>query len=350
MLEIKKINNKKIYSNNKNYRLDKFIQQTLYKKNGYYIKEKPIGKRFDFITSPEISQTFGEIIGAYLIYHWKEKINSKFNLIELGPGNGTLFKDIARSAQIVPSFLEKANITFVEINKQLREFQKKNLNSFKLSKIKWSKSLNFKSNLPSVIYSNEFFDCFPVRQFVMDNDIWFEKYVNFNNKEKKHIFVNKKVINKKLIDCLKIYKKQKIYEVSFSRNKYFEEICTYIKKNRGICILVDYGYYKNIKNFTLQSVFNHKISHIFENIGKQDISSHVNFSELIKIAKEKKLSINEYNTQRNFLIKHGILERIKKLNLNDSHLNKDLLKSEVNRLIDINGMGKLFKCLVVSNL
>ena len=64
----------------------------------------------------------------------------------------------------------------------------------------------------------------------------------------------------------------------------------------------------------------------------------------------KKLSINEYNTQRNFLIKYGILERIKKLNLNDSDLNKDLLKSEVNRLIDINGMGELFKCLVVSNL
>ena len=101
MLSKRKINKIKLLNNKKNLRLDKFIDLALYQRNGYYLSKKPIGRKFDFVTSPEISQMFGEIIGVYLVYNWKEKINSKFNLIELGPGNGTLFKDIERTAQIL---------------------------------------------------------------------------------------------------------------------------------------------------------------------------------------------------------------------------------------------------------
>ena len=86
MLGKSKINNIKLLNNKKYFRLDKFIELALYSSNGYYLSKKPIGRKFDFVTSPEISQMFGEIIGVYLVYNWKEKINSKFNLIELGPG------------------------------------------------------------------------------------------------------------------------------------------------------------------------------------------------------------------------------------------------------------------------
>ena len=246
MLSKRKINKVKLLNNKKNFRLDKFIEMALFGNNGYYLRKKPIGRKFDFITSPEISQIFGEIIGVYLLYHWKEKINSKFNLIELGPGNGTLFKDIERTAKILPNFFENADVYFIEINKELRKIQEKNLNYFKQSKIRWSKALNFRSKLPSIIYSNEFFDCFPVRQFLNDNNHWFERYVKFNEKENKYYSINKRVISKKILDYLSNYKKQKIYEVSYSRNKYFEQICKYIKKNRGICILIDYGYNKKL--------------------------------------------------------------------------------------------------------
>ena len=339
----------KLLNNKTNLRLDKFIELALYERSGYYLSKKPIGRKFDFITSPEISQMFGEIIGVYLLYHWREKINSKFNLIELGPGNGTLFKDIERTAQILPNFFEKADINLIEINRKLIKIQKDNLNYFTLSKIKWSNALNFRSKLPSIIYSNEFFDCFPVRQFFNSNNNWFEKYVKFNEKENKYYSINKRVNSKKTLDYLSKYKKQKIYEVSYSRNKYFEEICKYLKKSRGMCILIDYGYDEKIKHFTLQSICNHKKTSIFENIGQQDISSHVNFSELIEIAKQKKLKINEFASQRDFLIKYGILERKKKLLTKNSNLKKNLIDEEVDRLINVNRMGNLFKCLVVSN-
>ena len=350
MLSKRKINKIKLLNNKKNLRLDKFIDLALYERNGYYLSKKPIGRKFDFVTSPEISQMFGEIIGVYLVYNWKEKINSRFNLIELGPGNGTLFKDIERTAKILPNFFENANVNLIEINKELRKIQEKNLNYFKQSKIRWSKALNFTSKLPSIIYSNEFFDCFPVRQFLNNNNNWFERYVKFNEKENKYYSINKRVISKKILDYLNKYKRQKIYEVSFSRNKYFEQICKYLKKNRGICILIDYGYNKKLKSFTLQAIYNHKKTSIFENIGQQDISSHVNFNELIEIAKQNKLQINEFVTQRDFLLKYGILERKKKLLTKNSNLNKNLLDEEVDRLINVDRMGNLFKCLVVSNL
>ncbi len=350
MLSKRKISKIKLLNNKKNLRLDKFIDLALYEKNGYYLSKKPIGRQFDFVTSPEISQMFGEIIGVYLVYNWKDKINSKFNLIELGPGNGTLFKDIERTAKILPNFFKNAIVNLIEINKELRKIQEKNLSYFKQSKIRWSKALNFRSKLPSIIYSNEFFDCFPVRQFLNNNNHWFEKYVKFNEKENKYYSINKRVISKKILDYLNKYKRQKIYEVSFSRNKYFEQICKYLKKNRGICILIDYGYNKKLKNFTLQAIHNHKKTSIFENIGQQDISSHVNFNELIEIAKQNKLQIDEFVTQRDFLIKYGILERKKKLLTKNSNLNKNLLDEEADRLINVDRMGNLFKCLVVSNL
>ena len=147
MLSKRKINKIKLFNNKKNFRLDKFIELALFASNGYYIRNKPIGRKFDFVTSPEISQIFGEIIGVYLVYHWKEKINSKFNLIELGPGNGTLFRDIERTARILPKFFENADVNLIEINKELRKIQKKNLNYFRQSKIRWSKALNFRSKI-----------------------------------------------------------------------------------------------------------------------------------------------------------------------------------------------------------
>jgi len=330
----------------KDMRLDKFIGNALYNRNGYYYKQNPIGDKNDFITAPEISQMFGEIIGLYLYFIWKTKLNSEFNLIELGPGKGTLFKDIAKSVINYPNFLNKAKIEFIEINKNLIKIQKDNLKKLNLKNIRWLKKINYKSNNPLIIYSNEFFDCFPVRQFVLD-DFWSEKYVSYNKIEQKFYFKNKIVKNKKLLLSLNKYKRQKIFEISNERNNYFEKICKFIRKNGGIFLTIDYGYFKNLKHFSLQAVQNHKYSNILENIGQKDISSHVNFNEFKNIAIDNKLKIEEYCTQKDFLIKHGILERAKIL----SKLNNiENIKIDLNRLTNKVEMGELFKCIIVSNL
>ena len=150
----------------KDIRLDKFIEYALYKKNGYYSNYNPIGEKRDFITSPEISQMFGEIIGVFLLYIWDTKIKNRFNLIELGPGKGTLFKDIYNSVKKNEYFLNNAKINFIEINDELIKIQKNNISDLNIKNFSWRKSINFKSRLPKIIYSNEFFDCFPVRHFI----------------------------------------------------------------------------------------------------------------------------------------------------------------------------------------
>ncbi len=345
-MNIEKLIKSKIIEKKRDMRLDYFLNSALYGDKGYYFNQNPIGKKNDFVTAPEVSQMFGEIVGLYLYYIWKENINSKFNLIELGPGNGTLFKDISRSVSSYPDFLKNAKIKFIEINKKLIKIQKESLKKLSLNNTNWSKQINYKTTRPSIIYSNEFFDCFPVRHFILKKH-WYERYVSFNQIEKKLFFKNMHVKNNKLISFLNLYKKEKLLEISIQRNKYYEKICKFIKNSGGLFLTIDYGYFENIDNFTLQAIQNHKFSNVLENIGKKDISSHVNFREFINIAKKYKLKIEEYCSQREFLIKYGILER--KKTLSKSNINKKF-NIELERLIGKDEMGDLFKCLIVSNL
>ncbi len=345
-MDIEKKIKSQIQSSKKDMRLDTFINYALFSKNGYYFNKKPIGSNYDFVTSPEISQMFGEIIGLYIYYIWQSKINRKFNLIELGPGRGTLFNDIVNTVSKYPNFLKDSNIILVEINKKLIKLQKQNINNIKSKNIKWSNKINFNSKLPSIIYSNEFFDCFPVRQFILKNN-WLEKYVSFNTKENKFLLKDRIVKSKLLLKLLNKYKKEKLLELSFERNRYYEKICKFIKNRGGLFFTIDYGYFKNIKNFSLQAIQNHKYSHVLEQVGNKDISSHVNFIDLLNIAEKNKLQIEECCSQREFLIKYGILER--KNNLSKKN-DTNKLNVELDKLISKKHMGNLFKCLIVSNI
>ena len=113
-------------------------------------------------------------------------------------------------------------------------------------------------------------------------------------------------------------------------------------------IAIDYGYLEKPKNFTLQSIYNNKNSNILDNIGYQDITSLVDFKSLISIAKYHNLQINIFSSQRDFLIQNGIYERTKKILTNCKTYQKEIIKSGLNRIIDIKNMGAIFKVLVIS--
>ena len=161
-MNIKKLLIDKIKKNG-SINVGEFIQICQFENDGYYLKNNPIGGSNDFITSPEISQMFGEVFTIFLINYWEKKIKTNFNLVELGPGKGTLLKDILRTSSINKKFMSSINLTLIEKNKSLIETQK---NIVKFEKISWSMEFDITNkNIPSIIYSNEFFDCFPVRQF-----------------------------------------------------------------------------------------------------------------------------------------------------------------------------------------
>ena len=328
-----------------NLTVAEFIQICQFENDGYYLKNNPIGRANDFITSPEISQMFGEVLAIFLINYWENKIKNNFNLVELGPGKGTLLNDILRTSSVNQKFLNSMSLTLIEKNQSLTDIQKKIIN---YENITWSKEFDIvNKNIPSIIYSNEFFDCFPVQQFHKKVK-WYEKYVNYNDVEQNFTLVSQQVEDKKILKYLEKFEHVKVAEIARSRDEYFKVVCAFIKKHKGVFITIDYGYKNPPNHLSLQTIYQHKKTHLFENIGNQDITAHVNFDKLISIANKYNLKIETFCSQKDFLISCGIQERKKNLQNNKSDEIIKKINVEYDRLVDNSQMGKMFKVLVIS--
>ena len=341
---------RKINSYKEPITVEKFIEISLYGKDGYYKDTNIIGSSGDFITSPEISQLFGEILGLYILDYWQESINKKFNLIELGPGNGTLLSDILRVTEKFKDFKKATKVNLVEKNINLIKKQKNNLIklNFKISEMIWSRNFIKTYDKPVIIFANEFFDCLPIRQFYKKNEFWYEKMVKYIEVNNTLRLTEAKVEDENTLKKIDTYNPLNLLEISESREKYFIKICKHILKVGGMMIAVDYGYLDKPTNFTLQSVYNNKYSNVFDNIGHQDITSLVDFKSLILIAKKNNLKVNIIANQRDFLIQNGIIQRSEKILLNCKQSQKEIIESGLNRLINKDNMGSAFKVLVIS--
>jgi NADH dehydrogenase [ubiquinone] 1 alpha subcomplex assembly factor 7 len=330
---------------NGNLNVAEFIQICQFEKDGYYLKNNPIGRANDFITSPEISQMFGEVLAIFLINYWKHKIKNNFNLVELGPGKGTLLEDILRTSTVNQEFLNSISLTLIEKNKSLIDIQKKIMTS---QQIIWNEEFDIANkNIPSIIYSNEFFDCFPVQQF-HKKEKWYEKYIGYNEFEDNFTFVSKQVEDKKILRSLKKFEQVKVAEIARSRDEYFKLVCSFIKKHKGVFITIDYGYFNPPSHLSLQTIYQHKKTHLFENIGNQDITAHVDFEKFISIANEYNLKIETFCSQKDFMISCGLQERKKNLIKNKSNETTKKINAEYDRLVENSQMGEIFKVLVIS--
>ena len=151
--------------NRLNLPLDRFIDLSLYdKKMGYYMKKNPFGKDGDFITAPNVSRMFSEIIAIWIVGLW-ENLGSpkKFNLVELGAGNGSMMKILIESFRNFPNFLKTCNIIIHEKSPKMIKIQKKEL---KLKKITWTPEIKKIREVPTIFIANEFFDSIPIKQFI----------------------------------------------------------------------------------------------------------------------------------------------------------------------------------------
>ncbi len=329
--------------------LDKFIDLSLYnKKIGYYMKKNPFGKKGDFITAPNISRLFSEMIAIWIISFWKNLGSPRnFNLIELGAGNGEMMKVLLESFQNFPSFLESCNIIIHEKSPILIRIQKEKLSK---SKIIWVSQLNKIKKNPSIFIANEFFDAMPIKQFRKQRNIWYEKFVNFENYSKAS-FIEKKTNIKKIEKRLnfKISQNQNFIEYSEFGFDYLKNISDIIKKNTGGLLIIDYGYLEKKMKNTLQAVSNHKFANILDNIGGADITHNINFELFKKFTQKLGGLDNNLNTQKNFLIKMGIKERAEILSRNKNFSKKADIFYRLNRLIDEKQMGTLFKVMFIKS-
>tara|TARA_B110000967_G_scaffold146956_1_gene150438 strand:+ start:502 stop:1548 length:1047 start_codon:yes stop_codon:yes gene_type:complete len=329
--------------------LDKFIDESLYnKKLGYYMKGDPFGSNGDFITGPNISVLFSEMIAIWIISFWESlDCPKQFNLIELGAGNGEMMATMTSTFNRFPNFKNSCNIKIFEKSKYLREVQKKTIKDYK---IKWLNSLNDLNNSPCIFIANEFFDALPFKQFIKKKSRWYERYVKFKDNIKSEyldIPFDIKKFEKKI--KFKISLKQNFIEYSPLASKYLKNITNKISLNNGGILIIDYGYLEKEMKNTIQAVSKHKYANILNNFRNSDITYNLSFSLISQIIKKFGSFYQTTTTQREFLTKLGILKRAEILSKNLPFSKKADMYFRIKRLIDDKQMGNLFKVKFVTN-
>jgi len=334
-------------TNKKDLPLDQFIDFALYDKdNGYYMKKNPFGKKGDFITAPNITRLFSEIIAIWVLTFWKS-IGSpkKFNLLELGAGNGEMMKVIIETLKNFPECFDICNFQIHEKSEFLKKRQRLNLKS---ENITWIDDININNSYPTVFLANEFFDALPIKQFFKRNESWVERFVNL--KDKKNAEFNEQPINIKDIDKdlgFEISKDQDIIEYSPSSFEYLKDISNLIKKNDGGILIIDYGYLNFKMEETLQAIKNHKHSNILEDIGDSDITYNINFNLFERFIDQFDDLNFIITNQKKFLTSMGIIQRAEIISENIPFSKKSDLFYRIRRLIDEKQMGELFKVMLI---
>ena len=335
--------------NNDLFTLDKFIEESLYNnKYGYYMKRNPFGESGDFITAPNISVLFSEMIAIWVISFW-EKIDcpKEFNLIELGAGNGEMMKVLVNTFNKFPQFKDSCKINILEKSKLLQRMQRTNI---KNRKIRWLNNLNELNNFPCIFIANEFFDALPIKQFLKKEKKWYERHVNFfNDKKLEYLDIpfDMRKFEKEI--KFKISYKQMFIEYSPQATKYLKTIIDKIKLNNGGILILDYAYLdKKMKN-TLQAVSKHKYCDVLKGFRSSDITYNLSFNLINKIIKKLGPCSSLSTTQAKFLTKLGILNRAEILSKNLPFSKKADIYFRIKRLIDENQMGHLFKVMFITN-
>lgn len=344
-------------------KISAIIADSLYNpETGYYFTKNPIGSENDFITAPEISQIFGEVMAIYLL-HISQNFNGKIALVEMGAGRGVWFYDILfainklaqNNSKIAIEFLQKTNFNIIEINRELIKIQQQKLKNYKINWFQNFAEFENNNSLPILFISNELFDCFPIDQYVKTQNGWQEKLVHFDDKknlskgrfvirnfdEEIHRFVIEKIGEKEASGA----RIGAVFEHNEMAENLLTLLCLAIKKRGGILINFDYGY--NFYEFanTLQIIKNHKKIDFFQGLKNADITALVDFLALDKIAKKQQLNTSLIS-QREFILNLNGLERLQNL-IKENPWQKDDLTQRFARLTDPKQMGDYFKAFIV---
>ncbi len=331
---------------NLNLSLDKFINLSLYdKKNGYYMKNNPLGKNADYITSPLVTNLFGEMLAIWCVSFW-EKLGKpkKILLVELGPGDATLCSDLLKTFKTFTNFYNCLEIKLFEKSEILKKIQK---NKIRNKKVKWIKKIDDLKSGPIIFITNEFFDALPIKQFYKNKKKFFERHVSFSKKNKKFFFTKRKAKNNlvKSLNKYGILSETNIIEYPSKGIDYIETIAKKIKKLNGGLLIIDYGYDKKNNKDTLQSVMKHKYIDIFAKPSFADITHHINYKLFREVLKKNNLLSERLVTQNEFLQRLGIVERANIISKKINFKEKIKMYYNLKKLLHHSEMGELFKVL-----
>ncbi len=305
---------------------------------GYYATRDPFGARGDFITAPEISQMFGELLGLCLAQVWLDQGRpARFLLAELGPGRGTLMADVLRATQRVPGFREAAEVHLVEGSAVLRAAQRRAI----AGDVIWHERVESLPEGPLYLLANEFFDALPIRQFQRSGEGWRERVVG-QSAGQLLLGLGGPVAPPALAERLADTREGDIVETCGPAAAVMAEIGARIAGQGGAALIVDYGDWRSLGD-TFQALKAHQPVDPLAEPGAADLTAHVDF-EALALAAAPALH-TRLTPQGVFLERLGIAARAEALARNLSGPALETHLAAYQRLTGAEEMGTLFKVM-----
>ncbi len=320
-------------------------------RHGYYVARDPFGAAGDFTTAPEISQMFGELLGLWAVAAWQAMgAPTPFRLIELGPGRGTLMADALRAASLVPAFREAAAVHLVETSPALRARQRETLRG--LADPVWHDALATVPPGAFVLLANEFLDALPIHQAVKAEDGWYERVVGLDERGRLAFGLAPMPLADfatRLPPDLESAPLGAVFE--WRSDTLIAELGERMLAHPGAALFIDYGHGRSGFGDTLQAVRRHGFADPLQAPGEADLTAHVDFAALVRVAARAGVTVHGPAGQGAFLKRLGIEARAAKLRASATPPQRDAIDAALARLTGSgpSEMGALFKALALTS-
>lgn len=316
--------------------------------HGYYVTRDPLGRAGDFVTAPEISQMFGELIGLWAATAWQAMGEpARVNLVELGPGRGTLMADALRAAKVMPAFRAALAVHLVETSPVLVRHQRAALADVEVS---WHRDITELPDGTAIIIANEFFDALPVHQAVKAADGWHMRMIGIGPDDALVFMVAPDPLPSfgtflsgepgNAPDGA-IYEWRAEFKVA--------ELAKRLVRHGGTALVIDYGHASGAFGDTLQAVRAHGFADPLADPGEVDLTAHVDFAALKRIAQQAGARVHGPVPQGQFLRRLGIEKRAAQLRASATARQAADINTALGRLIGGTQMGELFKALALAD-
>ena len=326
--------------------------------HGYYRRHQAIGAAGDFVTAPEISQIFGELIGIWVASCWQQLGKpTAWRLMELGPGRGTMMADMLRALKVLPEAHGGAEVVLVETNTRLEGEQRERLASSGVP-VRWCGDavLEPPKSVPTIVVANEFLDALPIRQLIAKDGQWYERCVALVADGRGSAsdlpqmgFVRSAVPVDPAATTLTPHPAGSVCELLTDSTGMLDGLCRALAGASQIHLYIDYGHSGPVLGDTLQAVVAHRYANPLTAPGEQDLSAQVDFTQIAQAAANAGLTPHGPITQAELLGRLGAADRLQRLAANKDARTVHRLQTGLARLMDPSGMGTRFKAIALTS-
>lgn len=316
--------------------------------DSYYMRQDPFGAAGDFVTAPEISQVFGECVGLWCVDVWQQLGRPyAFDLVELGPGRGTLMNDVLRVGGVAKGFSGAAHLAMVEVSPVLRSIQAATLGPSIVSHTHWyDRFQDIEIRRPLIVIANEFFDALPAKQFVKTRAGWSERMVGFDECGTLSFHDEIQIDSSSIVPAsLCVAPEGSIFEQSLMSLEVGQAVGSAIRTQGGGALFIDYGYCGPRLGDTFQAIKKHAYANVLLDVGSADLTFHVDFAALASALQHGGAVVSPVVAQKDFLKSLGAVARTQVLVGSANAMQKQQLESALIRLTAPSAMGDLFKAV-----